>query len=83
MLRPRENGLCYSCRSLRIPGDALLIGERPRDVREVDGTSAERDRVVGVSSIPGRHPGLWSRLWNNTGQARESARPARRGGAEA
>ena len=31
----------------------LRIGERPRDVREVDGTSAERDRVVGVSSIPG------------------------------
>ena len=23
------------------------------DVREVDGTSAERDRVVGVSGIPG------------------------------
>ena len=29
------------------------IGERPRDVREVDGTSAERNRVVGVSGIPG------------------------------
>ena len=40
-------------RTLRIPGDALRIGERPHDVREVDGTSAARNRAVGVSSVPG------------------------------
>ena len=37
----------------QIPGHALRIGERPRDVREVDGTSTERNRVVGVSGISG------------------------------
>ena len=51
--RLRENGLRYTGRTLRIPGDALRIGERHRDVREVDGTSAARDRVVGVPSVPG------------------------------
>ena len=39
--------------TLRIPGDALRIDERPRDVREVNGTSAARDRMVGVFSVPG------------------------------
>ena len=33
---PRENSLRYTRRTLRIPGHALRIGERPRDVREVD-----------------------------------------------
>ena len=45
--------------------------------------SAERNRVVGVSGIPGRHPGLRPRLWDDTGQVRESTGPTGRGGAEA
>ena len=48
-----SNGLRYAGRTLRIPGDALRIGERPRDVQEVNGTCAARDRVVGVFSVTG------------------------------
>ena len=48
-----KTAFCYAGRTLRIPGDALWIGERSRDVREVNGTSAARDRVVGVFSVPG------------------------------
>ena len=45
--------------------------------------SAERNHVVGVSGVPGRHPGLRPRLWDDNGQVREGIGPTGRGGADA
>ena len=39
--------------------------------------------MIGVSGVPGRHPGLRPRLCDDTGQVRESTGPTGRGGAEA
>ena len=54
----------------------------PATFERLMGTSAEGNRVVRVPGIPGRHPGLRPRLWDDTGQVRESTGPTGRGRAE-